>query len=94
MNCGVSVPQDQAKFFAAVFLCAACGFQAESFHKRLEQELHRLLVVSKEAIRVSLISGKFSFPSDAQEVSKKSVFEQVLRMEELRDAQKVDNVGK
>lgn len=93
MNCGQPVPQAQAKFFASVFLCATCGVQAESFFKRCEKELRHLLAVSKESIRIALISGKFSYPDDSQEVSKKAVLEQVLRMENARDEQKGGNAG-
>lgn len=89
MNCKKATPPDKSKFFAEVFLCEDCHVQAVHFYARLELELKNLLVMSKEAIRISLITGQFSFPEgQAGETSKKAVLEQILLLEEARSAHK------
>lgn len=86
MNCKRAVPPDKAKFFAEVFLCESCSEQAVHFYQRLEIELKHLLVMSKEALRISLVTGKFSFPEGPSgEVSKRDVLQQVLALEEARE---------
>lgn len=94
MNCKRSVPSDQAKFFAEVFICPDCYTQAEHFFMRLERELKHLLVMSKEALRISLVTGKFSFPEGPSgEVSKRDVLEQVLALEEAREKHAKESHG-
>jgi len=85
LNCGKGVRPGEAKLFAEVFLCPACYTQAEHFWLRLDRELRSLLVLAKDAIRVALLQGKFSFPeSGNKEVSKREVLEAILTMEEHR----------
>lgn len=85
MNCRKPVPTGEVKFFAEVFLCGVCNTQAVHLHERLERELKHLLVMSKEAIRISLVKGEFSFPEGpGSEVSKREVLEQVMLLEEAR----------
>ena len=58
---------------------------AVHFWQRLELELKHLLTMSKEAIRVALVTSKFNFPEGAQgEPSKREVLEAIVRMEEAR----------
>ena len=86
LNCGKGVKPEEAKLFAEVFLCSACYTQAEHFWLRLDRELRSLLVLAKDAIRVSLLQGKFSFPeSGPREVSKREVLEAILTMEERKE---------
>lgn len=85
MNCKHPVATNAGKFFAEVFLCEKCFTMAEHFYARLLRELQFLVTMSKEAIRVSLVQGKFSFPEGpAGEVSKRAVLEEIMRMEEAR----------
>ena len=87
MNCKASTSTEHAKFFAEVFVCAPCYEQASHFWLRLDRELHFLLVMAKEAIRVSLVEGRFSFPEGpAGEPSKREVLETIMKMEEARAA--------
>ncbi len=85
MNCHKAVARHKAKFFAEVFICEDCYAQAEHFFQRLERELTHLLTMSKEAIRVALVTGKFNFPEGSQgEVGKREVLEAILQLEEAR----------
>lgn len=88
MNCKAAVVPAEAKLFAEVFLCPTCCTQAEHFWARLDRELHSLQVMARDAIRVSLLEGKFFFPESAggAEVSKRAVLESILSMEEARSA--------
>ena len=86
MNCKAPVNANEGEFFAEVFLCKDCNTQAVHFWHRTEKELKHLLTVSKEAIRLSLITGKFSFPEGPQgDLSKRDVLQEVLKMEEARE---------
>jgi hypothetical protein len=86
MNCKAPVPGGKGHFFAEVFICETCNTQAVHFWHRSEQELRNLLTITKESIRLSLISGKFVFPEGQQgDLSKREVLEEVLRMEEARE---------
>lgn len=88
MNCPTEVAPKDAKFFAKVFLCPSCYEQAQHFYTKLDIELRHLLVVAKEAIRIALVTGKFSFPEGmGGEVSKRAVLEAIMKFEEAREAQ-------
>jgi hypothetical protein len=96
MNCKKPVPSDEAKIFAEVFICNTCYEQAVRFWEQTEKELKYLLVMLKESIRVSLIEGRFSLPEvgDLKEVSKRSVLEEILRMNEYREGYSVSTESK
>lgn len=86
MNCKAQVPAGKGAFFAEVFLCHTCHTQAVHFWERTEKELRHLLTISKEAVRLSLITGRFAFPEGQQgELSKREVLTEVLKMEEARE---------
>lgn len=86
MNCSAPVPSGKGQFFAEVFVCETCHTQAAHFWQRSEKELRNLLTITKESIRLSLISGKFVFPEGQQgDLSKREVLEAVLKMEEARE---------
>ena len=86
MNCKTEVAQAEAKFFAEVFLCPQCHSCAVHFYARMERELSYLLVVAKEAIRVALVTGKFSFSEPAgAEPSKTAVLKEIIRMVDAKD---------
>lgn len=87
MNCKKPVEQDEGKFFGNVFVCQSCFAIAESYYNRLEMELKNLLVFAKDAVRVALIEGKFHLSDNAPaELSKKELLEEILRMEQAREA--------
>lgn len=87
MNCKKPVEQDQGKFFTQVYVCETCYTLAQRFHDKLERELKNLLLLSKEAIRVALVQGKFHLSeASLQDISKKEVLEEILRMEGLKNS--------
>lgn len=86
MNCKQPVEQDKAKLFAEVFVCESCHAMAVHFWLRMERELQYLLTMAKESIRLSLLTGKFSFPEgEAQDVSKTDVLQAILQLHEARE---------
>lgn len=88
MNCRTPTAADEADLFAEVFLCKSCHTQAVHFWQRIDRELRSLQVMAKDAIRVCLLEGRFSFPEGTGgEVSKREVLETILTMEEARDRQ-------
>jgi len=93
VNCKVPVTEQQAKFFASVFLCPTCYERAERFYRRSEGELKMLLLVLKERIRTDLIGGRF-FAGEAEkspeEVSKTDLFRMMVRLEQQREASRQD----
>lgn len=74
VNCRKPVDSN-AKLFAEVFVCDDCFRIAETLFRRGEQELRMLLVVQKEAIRISLMRGELQFSSiqQVEDVSKKDL---------------------
>jgi hypothetical protein len=95
MNCKTPVANGGGKFFAEVFLCDNCHAQAAHFWERTTRELTHLLTISKEAIRLTLISGKFSFPEGPQgDLSKRDVLQAVLDMEEAREQRAKENASR
>lgn len=86
MNCKKPITQAEGKFFAQVYVCETCFTTAESFYKKLEQELRQLLTMSKEALRIALVQGKFHLSeAKVRDISKKEVLEEILRMEALKN---------
>jgi len=88
MNCKKPVNQNEGEFFAQVFVCKSCNTIAKSFYERLERELKHLLTFAKDGIRVALIEGNFNLSeaSAKEELSKKELLEEILRMEQAREA--------
>lgn len=87
LNCKAAVPQDEAKIFAEVFCCANCFSLAERTYGRLQEELRKLLLVSKESIRIALLEGKLHLgEASNKELSKEEVLREIVRLEELRQA--------
>ncbi len=94
MNCQTPVPAGKGQFFAEVFVCERCHTQAVHFWQRSEKELQHLLTITKESIRLSLLSRKFVFPEGPQgDLSKRDVLEEILRMEEAREQRNRNHNG-
>lgn len=88
MNCHKPTAAGEAELFAEVFVCGDCHTQAVHFWQRIDRELRSLQVMAKDAIRVCLLEGRFSFPEGpVGEVSKREVLETILSMEEAREKQ-------
>lgn len=86
MNCQKPVSGEQAKLFAQVYVCEVCHEQATHFYDKLQQELRHLLTIAQEAIRTSLVEGRFHFQSTTSETtpSKREVLEAILALDERR----------
>jgi hypothetical protein len=65
MNCHEEVA-GEAKFFAEVFVCPDCFLVASRFYERAQQEAKQMLVLMKEYIRLSLVTGKLQFQTPEQ----------------------------
>lgn len=87
MNCGKATPESDAKVFAEVFVCSTCFTMAERVFHRLEGELRRLLLVSKEAIRVALIQGKLHFElTEEKDIPKDELLRMIMQFSEKKNA--------
>lgn len=87
MNCHKEVEPGDAKIFAEVFCCPTCFTIAERTYKRLEGELRKMLVMSRETIRVALVEGKLHLPEgETQDVSKEDVLRMIVQMTEKKHA--------
>ena len=85
MNCQTVVRQADARVFAEVYVCPTCYAVAEQMYKRLEVELRRMLLMSKEAIRVALVQGKLHLPAGGlEEVSKEEVLKMIVQLSEKK----------
>jgi hypothetical protein len=82
MSCHKEVVEEQGKFFAEVFVCPDCFLLATRFYERAEQDLKRLLVMMKEAIRVGLLQGKLQFktPEQIKEAPRNDVLEKLSEL--------------
>lgn len=86
LNCKKPTPEGDAKVFAEVFVCSACHGMAERLFQRLEGELRRLLLLSKETIRVALVEGKLHFEhTNEREVPKDELFKMILQFSEKKE---------
>ncbi len=91
MNCHEPAPENTAKVFANVFVCSTCYTRAERLYQRLEGELHRLLTLSKEVIRVALIEGKLHFEVTSEEdVPKEELLKMIMQFSEKKNAGRVE----
>jgi len=66
MNCKAGVSQQDGRFFAEVFVCPGCYRVAETLHNRAQQELKLVLVMMRDAIRLSLLQGQLQFKTPEQ----------------------------
>lgn len=87
MNCDKQVGPSEARLFASVFCCATCFELASRLYQRLENELKKLLVMSKETIRIALIKGELHYASgEPQDVPKEELLRMIVQMSEKKDA--------
>lgn len=86
MNCNAPTTEADAKLFAEVFVCTACHDRAVRIFQRLETDLRRLLLMSKEAIRAALTEGKLHFEATGeQEVSKADLLKMIVQFSENKE---------
>jgi hypothetical protein len=86
LNCKKLTPESDAKVFAEVFVCSICYEMADRLFHRLEGELRRLLLLTKETIRVALVEGKLHFEhTQEREVPKDELLRMILQFSEKKD---------
>lgn len=86
MNCRKPTADEDGKVFAEVFVCSTCYTMAERMFHRLEGELRRLLLLSKETIRVALIEGKMNFENATeQEIPKEDLLKMIVQFSERKE---------
>ncbi len=86
MNCKKPTPESDAKVCAEVFVCSACHEMAERLFHRLEGELRRLLLLSKETIRVALVEGKLHFAhTHERDVPKDELLKMIVQFSEKKE---------
>jgi hypothetical protein len=61
MNCSSEVPQEDGKFFAEVFVCSDCYLIAARVYEKAQKDTRNMLVMMKEAIRLSIIRKELQF---------------------------------
>lgn len=94
LNCDASVVDSEAKIFAGVFCCPICYSRAERLEENLQLELRRLMTMTRETIRIALVEGKLHFGADSdKEVSKTALLQQIVKLEDIKDAKKHPAVG-
>lgn len=88
-NCGKIIPPNGGVLFAAVFVCSPCGDRANRLAHKLKKDIQRMLTLSQEAIRVSLIEGKLHYGEGLpEEISKKELLETMVLVQDLVDKEK------
>jgi hypothetical protein len=92
MNCQQPVADETAKFFHGTLVCNTCHTMAERLYSRARSELTDLLVMLQEGIRIAIIERRLHFKEGAggEEMSKKEVLEAIVRLQEMKDARKLD----
>jgi hypothetical protein len=88
MNCKEPVNSNEAEIFAGVFCCTRCALVARRFFERGAQDLNGLLLMLQESIRIALVRGelKLGTAEPFRDLSKKEVFEQIIKLREKMDA--------
>jgi hypothetical protein len=87
LNCQKQVEATAAKIFAGCYVCPTCFEIASRMEARLEGELKRMLVMLREAIRVSIVERRLVLgPNDAAspDLSKKEVLEAIIQLQNAR----------
>lgn len=85
MNCKRATPDEEGKVFAEVYVCPVCYEVSKAFYEKMVAELHHLLTIAKESIRVALIEGKFHLSeARVQDISKRELLEEIVKMEQAR----------
>jgi hypothetical protein len=88
LNCQKPVQATEARIFAGTFVCPACFAIATRMEARLTSELKRLLLMTREAIRISIVERRLVLgPADeARDLSKKEVLEAIIQLQDRADA--------
>lgn len=86
LNCQTPTSEKDAKIFAEVFVCPTCYSTAERLFHRLEGELRRLLLLSKETIRNALVEGKLHLEYASEgDIPKEELLKMILQFAEKKE---------
>jgi hypothetical protein len=87
MNCDRETPDSEGRTFAEVFVCSACYAMAENLNRKNTAELGRMILLSREAIRLALLEKKLHYSAEhaAKEVSKEELLRMIMQMTEKKN---------
>jgi hypothetical protein len=87
MNCGSDVDPSEAQIFAGVFCCSRCYANAVRLEERMARELDALKLMGREAIRISLATGKLHFgENQVEDMNKTDLLRAIVQLQEAREA--------
>lgn len=89
MNCDATVEPSEAQVFAGVFCCGDCWQRATRLDERMARELDALKLMGREAIRVSLATGKLHFGEQpVEDMSKTDLLRAIVQIQEAEEARR------
>lgn len=89
MNCGSDVDPGEAQIFAGVFCCPSCYTNAARLDERMTRELDALKLMGREAIRISLATGKLHFGEhQVDDMNKTDLFRAIVQLQEAEEARR------
>lgn len=90
MNCHSEVSAEDAQVFAGVFCCQTCFVSAKRLDERMTRELDALKVMGREAIRISLSTGKLHFGEQkVEDMNKTELLRAIVQIQEAEEARRV-----
>jgi hypothetical protein len=84
LNCQQQVQADAGKIFAGCYVCQTCFEIASRIEARLSEELRRMQLMLREAVRISIVERRLVLgPNDAasRDLSKKEVLEAIIQLQ-------------
>lgn len=89
MNCDAEVDPGEAQVFASVFCCPGCYVSATRLDERMTRELDALKIMGREAIRISLSTGKLHFGEQkVEDMSKTELLRAIVQIQEAEELRK------
>ena len=89
MNCEAAVNPDDAQIFAGVFCCPDCYIRAARLDERMARELDALKLMGREAIRISLATGKLHFGEQKiDDMNKTDLLRAIVQLQETEEARR------
>lgn len=88
-NCGSEVDPSEAQIFAGVFCCPRCFTSAARLDERMTRELDALKLMGREAIRISLATGKLHFGEQkVEDMNKTELLRAIVQIQEAEEARR------
>lgn len=89
MNCGLEIDPSEAQVFAGVFCCPICFLNATRLDERMARELDALKLMGREAIRISLATGKLHFGEQKiEDMNKTELLRAIVQLQEAEEARR------